>query len=546
MQVKNTTIQNRSKQERLNSSHTVPSHAIEAPDVTRFLHEIKSLDLSKTEILYSMGLELVSGNKNPQLKSFTRGCGIKRVKIPSVPKNQFDILGIAYQFLNTKMENLEKGSFYTNSVIADDFVSNLIFDQNQKILDPSCGSGAFLFRSQAGSNQIYGVDVDPIAVMIAKFNYFVKFPDGDSPHIFCSDFFTWFNDNKSLKFDYVIGNPPYGANIDIRNIGNSCVTSGESFSYFIDFGFRALSDTGTLRYLVPESLLNVKRHADIREFILTETNLIRVKRYSKKFTGVMSDVYQVELNKGDSKSFEFEDGFVEVIPKTTPLKLKNQIIVNLSKTDRDIIQKVEALEARNLSNSIFGLGVVTGDNKSKIFKQPAPKLEPIYTGKEVERYLLLEPKNYLLFDRDKLQQVAPDEIYRAHEKLVYKTISRRPKFAIDRTGALTSNSANILIPKIEGYTTELVMLFLNSDLYNFLHFKLFGGVNKIAKENLMALPFPDLAQHDKEVLKKLLLNIGSPEGEDEIQDYISMQIFQLTNFQVKYLRKTLMDLKLLS
>ena len=87
------------------------------------------------------------------------------------------MLGYIYQYLNSKRENLVRGSFYTDYKIAKDFVNDLDFSKNQLILDPSCGSGSFLFNSYTSSNQIFGVDNDPIAIMIAKFNYFIKFID---------------------------------------------------------------------------------------------------------------------------------------------------------------------------------------------------------------------------------------------------------------------------------------------------------------------------------------------------------------------------------
>ena len=85
-------------------------------------------------------------------------------------------------------ENLEKGSFYTGPEIAIDFVNDLDFSSGQIIFDPACGSGAFLFNSNAPAEQIVGVDVDPIAIMIAKLNYFIKFPKAKSPNLFCDDF----------------------------------------------------------------------------------------------------------------------------------------------------------------------------------------------------------------------------------------------------------------------------------------------------------------------------------------------------------------------
>jgi len=535
MTFKNTTVQNRSKQERLNSSHTIPSHYIEGSSVPKFLLQLLVLDASKEEILYSLGIQLLKNKSNPAIRRFLKEYKFNIISFESIPQNEFDLLGSAYQFLNSKMENLEKGSFYTGGEVASDFVSDLDFSNGEILLDPACGSGSFLFRSNAPASQIYGVDADPIAIMIAKFNYFFKFPNAEYPNLYCEDFFTWFGIHEDNRFDYIIGNPPYGASLDLAKIPTQHITSGESFSFFIEFGYWLLKENGIFRFLLPESILNVKRHTDIRNFILKHTNLKRIKRYSKRFTGVMSDVYMVELNHKKSKNMIFEDEDITSIPKSIFSALKNQIFVNLSEDDIGIIEKVELIQSADLSKSIFGLGVVTGDNKTKLFSTPSEGLEPIYSGKEVEKYQLLPAKNYILFDRSNLQQVAPDEVYRAPIKLIYQTISKYLKVAIDTSGSLSTNSANLIIPKLESIDVYSLLGLLNSDLYSYLHLKLFGGVNKIAKENLMALPLPKLSTKQNEVLRKLVLETIKSGEDSKVQSFINKEIFELSEEQVKHI-----------
>jgi hypothetical protein len=539
MTFKNTTVQNKSKQERLNSSHTIPSHYIENSGVSKFLAQLIEVDAPKEQILYSLGFQLLEQRNNPAVDRFLAEYKFDAILFDDIPEDEFDLLGSAYQFLNSKMENLVKGSFYTGGDAARDFVTDLDFSNGELLLDPACGSGSFLFRSKAPADQIFGVDADPIAIMIAKFNYFLKFPNADYPNLYCEDFFTWFAMNEDLRFDYIIGNPPYGANLDLAKIPTQHIISGESFSYFIEFGFWLLKENGVFRYLLPESILNVKRHTDVRKFILQHTNLNRIKRYSKKFTGVMSDVYMIELNHKKSNNIIFEDGDSTSIPKAIFASLKNQIFVNLNENDIGIIEKVELIQASDLSKSIFGLGVVTGDNKTKLFPVPSDGMEAIYTGKEVEKYKLLPAKNFLLFERSNLQQVAPDEIYRAPVKLVYQTISKYLKVAMDTTGSLSSNSANIIIPKLDDIDDYSLLGLLNSDLYSYLHLKLFGGVNKIAKENLMALPLPKLTKIQNEELRTLVLEAVKTGNDLFVQNFINYDVFNLSEDQVRHIRKAI-------
>ena len=537
--IKNRTIQNKSKHDRLVAEHTVPIHCISGSDVSDFLKSLLEHNTTKESILFSIGCSLLAGNKNPAVKKFLSEYDFEKVEVKNIPENEFDILGSAYQYLNSKKQNLEKGSFYTGGEIAEDFVKDLNFNNGQIIFDPACGSGSFLFRSNASESQIYGLDNDPIAVMIAKFNYFIKFPSGKYPNIFCDDFFSWHSNNTERRFDYVIGNPPYGANLDLKKINSEYITSSESFSFFVEIGYKTLKEGGVFRYLLPEALLNVRKHNDVRNFILNNTNLRKIKKYSKKFSGVMSDLYMIDLTHKLTDEVHFVSNNVEnIIPKKFFKSLNNCIFVNLSALDIKIIEKINLLKAYDLSTSIFGLGVVTGDNSKKLFDTISKDAEPIYTGKEVEKYNLLPAKNYIVFDREKLQQVAPDEIYRAPIKLIYKTINKNLKLAIDTTGSLTSNSANIIIPKVSDLDAYCVLALLNSNLFSFIHYKMFGGVNKIAKENLMSLPLPKIAEKDKVTLVQLTKNVIRNGDDTDLQNFVNHQIFNLTETEIKYINET--------
>jgi hypothetical protein len=249
----------------------------------------------------------------------------------------------------------------------------------------------------------------------------------------------------------------------------------------------------------------------------------------------MSDVYLIELNHTKSNKMLFVNKTTTVIPKDLFKSFNNHIFVHLTDQDIAIIEKVNKLKKYTLANSVFGLGVVTGDNKTKLLSQKLPGAEHIYTGKEVEKYKLLPPKNYIVFDRNNLQQVAPDEIYRAPKKLVYKTINKYLKVAIDTTGSLTSNSANIIIPKIPDLDIYTIMAFLNSNLYSYLHLKLFGGVNKIAKESLMSLPFPGITPEENSVIKELTKDAMQRGNDEYLQRYINQNIFKLSEKEIKYI-----------
>jgi hypothetical protein len=145
------------------------------------------------------------------------------------------------------------------------------------------------------------------------------------------------------------------------------------------------------------------------------------------------------------------------------------------------------------------LGIITGNNAKVLKDRPRQGLEPIFTGKDIAPYGLKKASHYIKYNRADFQQCAKDAYYRAKEKLVYKFVSNRLCFTYDNKQRLFLNSANILIPEVDGMSTKTVLAFLNSELFNFLYAKRFNDI-KILKGNLSALPFPKItAEQDQQL-----------------------------------------------
>lgn len=104
-----------------------------------------------------------------------------------------DVLKSLYQELVDPKTRHDLGEFYTPDWLAHKMVKNL-FKENLKysLLDPSCGSGTFLYfaikEKRDGLpntketlehilNTIYGIDIHPLAVIIAKANYLFALGD---------------------------------------------------------------------------------------------------------------------------------------------------------------------------------------------------------------------------------------------------------------------------------------------------------------------------------------------------------------------------------
>ena len=167
----------------------------------------------------------------------------------------------------------------------------------------------------------------------------------------------------------------------------------------------------------------------------------------------------------------------------------------------------------------------------------AQGLEPIYTGKDIARYCLKKASRYIKYNRADFQQCAKDEFYRAKEKLVYKFVSSRLCFTYDDKQRLFLNSANILIPDVDGMSVKSVLAFLNSSLFNFLYVKRFDDL-KILKGNLSTLPFPKIALELNQQLTLLVDKAlkGDTNAIEEI-DNVIFAMYQLDSEDIKTIQE---------
>ena len=96
---------------------------------------------------------------------------------------------------------------------------------------------------------------------------------------------TWFSDvfdrDDKEGFDIVIGNPPYGANIDElvplyeRLYPKTSHGYKDIYKYFYDFGLSICKKEGSLCYITPNTFLRQPRYGDLRR-VLLEYNITQI------------------------------------------------------------------------------------------------------------------------------------------------------------------------------------------------------------------------------------------------------------------------------
>ena len=391
-----------------------------------------------------------------------------------------DVLGFLYQALTETGTRSRSGRFYTPSAITDAVAAD-VFHAGARVLDPCCGSGQFLLgfaRRGSGFGELYGFDCDPLAARIARFNLFAAFPGVDcTPNIFVADALSG---TDCRRFDVIVANPPWGARYgaaEAKRLREAYpdIHSGESFAYFLRRSLDLLAPAGRASFILPEAFLQVARHHDIRETLLRNAHVDRVDVCGRVFPDVFTPVVRVDFSVGAGMPEE---------------NRKNAFMIGSGSADMRLIDRIHNCPHTTLKDGAdWALGVVTGDNRRFLSDRMEPGLEPVIRGRDLAPFRIDSPGVFLRFDPAKMQQVAPERLYRAGEKLVYRFVSKRLVFACDAAGRITLNSANIVIPRLPRHSVGVVAALFNSALYQYLWCKLFPGL-KVLRSHLEQLPLP--------------------------------------------------------
>ncbi len=463
-----------------------------------------------------------------------------------------DILGLIYISCKNIGNRKATGSYYTPTKIVRKLISKLDLTGSDKILDPCCGTGNFLLQLPdiIPFEKVYGNDLDSISVKITRLNMALKYPNLSASvimkHITQKNFLT---DYKEDNFQYIIGNPPWGYEFSedektsLKKIYRA--TSGkniESYDVFIEKALQVLSTGGQLSYVLPEAILNVKTHKDIRNIIMESNSIKYLEFLGNTFDGVQCPSIILQL-----------------VHTNLPLSTKGMRVCNLNKiitietnrvissenfsflTTDDEYRVLEKIKnnpsAKYLSgNADFALGIVTGNNKEFISSQKNNNNEIILKGTDICKYRTNPTDSYIIFNPDNFQQVAPEEMYRAPEKLLYKFISNQLVFAYDDKQTLTLNSCNIVIPKLKGAKTKYVLAILNSRIAQFIYKMDFHSV-KVLRSHIENIPIPIIDEVQQDIIIELVDKLINGLASEDVQityntlDNIIFDIFNLNKIE---------------
>ena len=469
--------------------------------------------------------EIICWTKESNAKNLITSA-LHNYPIPSA----IDLLGKLYQHLSTSSTKAMGGVFYTPKHISS-LVMGALATEGAAVLDPCCGSGSFLIeallikikdKETNPLKNIYGIDSDKTAIHICRINLLLIAKNeyvGDL-HIHENDGIkTLLNKNfKSfpLKFQLIVTNPPWGADVELSEADMQDVKTyaSDSFSIFLAIAIDRLADGGKLSYLLPESFVDVGQHAPIRKKLLSETSNIKIDHLGKVFKGLLTNVVNISFHKAppsrqdqvhlvaNGKSFYVSQ--FEVLKES-----ESAFIFGVSTEAAAIVNKIYAYKHKKLTGETrFALGIVTGNNARLISQKKFDGFETILRGKDISPYQIAQPEQYIKFDRNSFQQCADESYFRSSEKLIYRFIADRFIFAYDNKQRLTLNSANVLIPKI-GIPIKVVLAILGSEAIRFIFKAKFNSI-KILRKHIEAMPIFDFKKIENDKLEKMVDELIQP------------------------------------
>ena len=339
---------------------------------------------------------------------------------------------------------------------------------------------------------------------IKPFNYHIAFPE-----VF-----------KDGGFDCVIGNPPWGANIDSildylnEYYPNSTVGFKDTYKCFFDKSIQLLKPKGKLGYITPNSFYFNPLFRDLRKLLnsyyidsminLGERVFENVEAPSAITIITKSNIQNKKINTMDlsfSKSNKEKENLINngkysIINQNIFNKTQNNIFTfNLRdlKSNEVYFEQFANIKDAGIQYHRFGIGMKNrggNDLHDRLFSKNKNEFKnsvACYYGKLINRYFINDfTDKYFNMDYKSVlksnEQVSFTKEYQGkRNKIVWRQTSDNIKAAIDKKGIWFRNTIQCCEIKKEysNYKLEYLLAILNSKYLNYIYYNNIKESNRV-------------------------------------------------------------------
>ncbi|MFB9808345.1 Eco57I restriction-modification methylase domain-containing protein [Haladaptatus pallidirubidus] len=383
------------------------------------------------------------------------------------------------------------GAYYTPENVVQYAVSRAVAgNPDATVLDPAMGSGHFLtcainrlaelrgdesdeMRRTVAENCVFGVDIDPLAVELARSAVWLEVGLWPAENLRVGDSLaelsTWPGasqfDAERDDFDAVVGNP-YVRSRHISDERKAALKSQfdtvkGAFDLYVPFVERMVELGERVSCVVPNKWTTARYGRTLRDHLLDRHRLVELLDVSEVSVFADVSVYPlvvtVEAGAGPTESIRIRQG--ETIGKTERTgaveshlsrsfvdELGGRVIpVGIDPTFVSIAERLRRENDELGSHVSQTEGIHTGNVRDKlVVDTPRPDCERLVSGGDVSRYGLEWGGKWIRFDPSLIDDgeygsLRDRDVFEA-EKLLLRDISERPVAAYDDEGLYALNT----------------------------------------------------------------------------------------------------------
>ena len=227
----------------------------------------------------------------------------------------------------------------------DKIPSSVWENPESKFLDPCMGKGTFLVEIINRLVYIYGYSKEDAISRVYGYDVCVKYINylkrGGLRNVFHKDFL---NEEFNMKFDVVIGNPPYQENSDAGKSKGGGKNVMRGYSLFVKKSMEILKNNGNLFYIIPQGW-QVSNHA-LWKLVTSDYSLTYLDNNNQRllsFFGEVSSTFCIVTVKNEKYSGETNVEGYGVINLNNVPTLSDSSDIELFETTVDVFM-VESIK----------------------------------------------------------------------------------------------------------------------------------------------------------------------------------------------------------